>query len=150
MIFAPDIIGKKTKTMTAQEKAQELQNTFQCLHIREEEAILSSLICLQQMRTVLPFTDLNTSLGKYCEQQRNYLDEVKEILISYQEKLVDKPAESPVEWLIDKLYDLDIRVTDSGEYGLPLYEAFKRAREKEKEYLEKLKDFDTWKEWKNS
>lgn len=26
----------------------------------------------------------------------------------------------------------------------------KKAKEKEKEYLEKLKDFDTWKEWKNS
>lgn len=57
---------------------------------------------------------------------------------------------SAVDWLIDKLYDMDIKVTDDGEYGLELYEAFKEAKEIEKEYLEKLKDFDTWKEWKNS
>ena len=56
---------------------------------------------------------------------------------------------SAVDWLIDKLYGMDIRVTDDGEYGLELYEAFKKAKEIEKEYLEKIKDFETWKEWKN-
>lgn len=56
---------------------------------------------------------------------------------------------SAVDWLIDKLYDMDIRVTDDGEYGLELYEAFKKAKEIEEDNLEKLKDFDTWKEWKN-
>jgi hypothetical protein len=30
-----------------------------------------------------------------------------------------------------------------------LKSVIQQAKEKEKEYLEKLKDFDTWKEWKN-
>ena len=56
---------------------------------------------------------------------------------------------SAVDWLIDKLYDMDIKVTDDGEYGLELYEAFKEAKRLEEDNLEKLKDFETWKEWKN-
>jgi hypothetical protein len=35
---------------------------------------------LDVVKAHLPFTDLNTSLGKYCEQQRQYLEAIKEEL----------------------------------------------------------------------
>jgi hypothetical protein len=37
-----------------------------------------ALNTVDQMISVLPFTDINTSLGKYCESERNYLNEVKQ------------------------------------------------------------------------
>ena len=37
-----------------------------------------ALNTVYQMISVLPFTDINTSLGKYCERERNYLNEVKQ------------------------------------------------------------------------
>jgi hypothetical protein len=43
--------------------------------------------------------------------------------------------QTAVEWLIDKLYDMNIRVTDDGEHGLELYEAFKKAKAMEKEQI---------------
>lgn len=37
-----------------------------------------ALIAVDQMISVLPFTDVNTSLGKYCENERAYLEQVKQ------------------------------------------------------------------------
>ena len=50
--------------------------------------------------------------------------------------------ESPVKWLEKRI--------DQKNMGAFLKSVINQAKEKEKEYLEKLKDFDTWKEWKNS
>jgi len=52
--------------------------------------------------------------------------------------------ESPIEWLVNQLI-LENELTIKGE-NLKLIEI---AKQKEKDLLEKLKDFDTWKEWKN-
>jgi hypothetical protein len=46
-----------------------------------------------------------------------------------------------VEWLEEA-----IGKNNAGKF---LKSIINQAKEKEKEYLEKLKDFDTWKEWKN-
>jgi hypothetical protein len=48
---------------------------------------------------------------------------------------------SAVEWL-----ENEIGVNNMGDF---LKDKIKQAKEIEKEQLEKLKDFDTWKEWKN-
>jgi hypothetical protein len=47
-----------------------------------------------------------------------------------------------VEWLRQELLkrDMDISIKD----------LFEQAKEMEKQQMEKLKDFDTWKEWKNT
>jgi hypothetical protein len=50
-----------------------------------------------------------------------------------------------VEWLVNQLI-LENELTIKGE-NLKLIEI---AKQKENDLLEKLKDFDTWKEWKNS
>jgi hypothetical protein len=49
---------------------------------------------------------------------------------------------SAVEWL-----ENEIGVNNMGDF---LKDKIKQAKEIEKEQLEKLKDFDTWKEWKKS
>jgi len=48
---------------------------------------------------------------------------------------------SAVEWL-----EKQIGVNNMGDF---LKDKIKQAKEIEKAELEKLKDFDTWKEWKN-
>jgi hypothetical protein len=48
-----------------------------------------------------------------------------------------------VEWLVDKL---DLNVFESDE---EVADVINQAKEMEKEQMDKLKDFDTWKEWKN-
>jgi hypothetical protein len=53
--------------------------------------------------------------------------------------------QSSIEWLVNQLI-LENELTIKGE-NLKLIEI---AKQKEKDLLEKLKDFDTWKEWKNS
>lgn len=53
--------------------------------------------------------------------------------------------ESPIEWLVNQLI-LENELTIKGE-NLKLIEI---AKQKENSLLEKLKDFDIWKEWKNS
>ena len=70
--------------MTAKDKAKELVDKFKNglwkdrgISIYSEDAIYCALIAVDQMISVLPFTDINTSLGKYCESERNYLNEVK-------------------------------------------------------------------------
>lgn len=36
-----------------------------------------ALIAVDQMMLVLPFTDINTSLGKYCIKEITYLEQVR-------------------------------------------------------------------------
>jgi|TARA_R110002126_G_scaffold15306_2_gene62985 hypothetical protein len=48
-----------------------------------------------------------------------------------------------VEWLIEKF---NITNVDLSHHKLII----EQAKEMEKEQMEKLKDFDTWKEWKNT
>jgi len=50
--------------------------------------------------------------------------------------------ETPVEWLEDQY------IKHSGNL-LEMRKAFDQAKQMEEENLERLKDFDTWKEWKN-
>jgi hypothetical protein len=44
-----------------------------------------------------------------------------------------------VEWLYDQIEN----------EGKCIYEILEQAKEMEKEQFDKLKDFDTWKEWKD-
>jgi len=62
--------------------------------------------------------------------------------------------QTPVEWLIDEGMKLVIQYMNGtlNEDTLDddIYRIGTRAKEMEKERLEYLKDFDNWKEWKNS
>jgi hypothetical protein len=59
-----------------------------------------------------------------------------------------------VEWLINELKilqaDFKYSVIDYETYIEKRIELLEQARDMENKQLEKLKDFDTWKEWKNS
>jgi tRNA U34 5-carboxymethylaminomethyl modifying enzyme MnmG/GidA len=59
-----------------------------------------------------------------------------------------------VEWLINELKvlqaDFKYSVIDYETYIEKRTELLEQARDMENKQLEKLKDFDTWKEWKNS
>ncbi len=77
--------------MKYQEKALELLNEFKPHPYngasKEEDermqtyhAKQSALKALDVVVSFLPFTDLNTSLGKFCERQRHFIDEVKKEL----------------------------------------------------------------------
>jgi hypothetical protein len=61
---------------------------------------------------------------------------------------------TPVEWLIDEAMELVLQYMNGtlNEETLDddIYRIGTKAKEMEKEKLESLKDFDTWKEWKNS
>ena len=48
--------------------------------------------------------------------------------------------QTAVEWLYDQIEN----------EGKCIYEVIEQAKEMDNEFLEKLKDFDVWKEWKNS
>jgi hypothetical protein len=74
--------------MTAKEKAKELFVKFiedtkdwselDGYVVNEYSAKQCALIAVNQMISMLPFTDLTTYIGKWCEQQRQYLEEVKQ------------------------------------------------------------------------
>lgn len=73
--------------MKAKETASELLDKFRPNSYNgapeEEEAYhakQSALIALDVVKSFLPFTDLNTSLGKFCEKQRQFLEEIKKEL----------------------------------------------------------------------
>jgi hypothetical protein len=53
----------------------------------------------------------------------------------------NKMEQSAVEWLLNSL--------DYNQNMLGIKEIIEQAKEMEKQQLESLKDFDTWKEWKN-
>lgn len=62
--------------------------------------------------------------------------------------------QTPVEWLIDEAMKLVVQYMNGtlNEETLDddIYRIGTKAKEMEKEKLESLKDFDNWKEWKNS
>ena len=75
--------------MSAKDKAKDLVDIYRIMLMNTDtecgEEILCTmiskycaLIAVDQMMLVLPFTDINTSLGKYCENERVYLEEVKQ------------------------------------------------------------------------
>jgi hypothetical protein len=49
--------------------------------IDKQLALQCAIITVNAMIKQLPFTDLNTYIGKWCESQRQYLQEVKEELL---------------------------------------------------------------------
>jgi hypothetical protein len=61
--------------------------------------------------------------------------------------------ETAVEWLIDESMKLVVQymkgTLNEDTLDDVIYELGTKAKEMEKENLESLKDFDTWKEWKN-
>ena len=68
-----------------------------------------------------------------------------------------KMEQTPVEWFFKQLTEVDygcINKTflqnNNSLAGHKLSELLEQAKEMEKERLESLKDFDNWKEWKNS
>lgn len=74
--------------MSEKDKAKDLVDIYRIMLMNTDtecsEEILCTmiakycaLIAVDQMISVLPFTDINTSLGKYCENERAYLEEVK-------------------------------------------------------------------------
>lgn len=72
--------------MTPKEKAKELAYRFSLTsvkmsddsHIEFPTAKTHAIICVDEMIKILPFTDLTTYIGKWCEQQRQYLEDVKQ------------------------------------------------------------------------
>jgi hypothetical protein len=72
--------------MTPKEKANELFDKMfiEISDFRVTDDVLEvvakqcALIAVNQMISMLPFTDLTTYIGKWCEQQRQYLEEVKQ------------------------------------------------------------------------
>lgn len=75
--------------MSAKDKAKDLVDIYRIMLMNTDtecgEEILCTmiakycaLIAVDQMISVLPFTDINTSPGKYCENERAYLKEVKQ------------------------------------------------------------------------
>ena len=61
---------------------------------------------------------------------------------------------TPVEWLVDESIKLVAQVMtgtlNEDTIEDDVYRIVTKAKEMEKEKLEFLKDFDNWKEWKNS
>jgi|APFre7841882793_1041355.scaffolds.fasta_scaffold24985_2 hypothetical protein len=75
--------------MSAKDKAKDLVDTYRIMLMNTDtecgEEILctviakySAIIAVDEMMSVLPFTDINTSLGRYCEKEKEYLEEVKQ------------------------------------------------------------------------
>jgi hypothetical protein len=72
--------------MTEFDKAKELVSRFSVTsvkmsddsHIEFPTAKTHAIICVDEMIKMLPFTDLNTYIGRWCEQQRQYLEDVKQ------------------------------------------------------------------------
>jgi hypothetical protein len=58
-----------------------------------------------------------------------------------------------VEWLIEEIssskYFYNLMEDINSRSTVAQSNIFEQAKEMEKEQMEKLKDFDTWKEWKN-
>ena len=54
--------------------------------------------------------------------------------------------QTPIEWLVKEINKINV----SSEARMFIEKLKERALEMDKERLESLKDFDNWKEWKNS
>jgi GTP1/Obg family GTP-binding protein len=48
------------------------------------EAAHCALEAIDRVILYLPFTDLETSLGRFCEEQRNYLEQVRHEIKKYE------------------------------------------------------------------
>ena len=58
---------------------------------------------------------------------------------------------TPVQWLVDQLnITMTYNPIEKDGFSKEQRRLIDQALEMEKEKLESLKDFDTWKEWKNS
>jgi hypothetical protein len=75
--------------MTPKEKAEELIDKYYFISthdgldvmdkkLTEQDRKQCALIAVNEMISMLPFTDLTTYIGKWCEQQRQYLEDVKQ------------------------------------------------------------------------
>lgn len=72
--------------MTEFDKAKELVSRFSVTSVKMSDdsriefptAKIHAIICVDEMIKMLPFTDLNTYVGRWCEQQRQYLEDVKQ------------------------------------------------------------------------
>ena len=76
--------------MEAKEKAKELVDSFfdiidksNPLDDIEKISKQCALVATNHMINTLPFTDLNTALGKYCEKERSFLKEVQKEIKNY-------------------------------------------------------------------
>lgn len=72
--------------MNPKEKAIKLVSRFSTTSVKMSDdsnieyptAVMHASMCVDEMIKMLPFTDLTTYIGKWCEQQRQYLNEVKQ------------------------------------------------------------------------
>ncbi len=68
--------------------------------------------------------------------------------------LKNKMKQTALEWIFNEMERLrvnaEINNMDDYKFIIRRAEIFEQAKEMEKQQLESLKDFDTWKEWKNN
>ena len=61
--------------------------------------------------------------------------------------------QTALEWIFNEMERLKVNAKinnmDDYKFIIRSAEIFEQAKEMEKQQLESLKDFDTWKEWKN-
>ena len=61
--------------------------------------------------------------------------------------------QTALEWIFNEMerlrFNAEINNMDDYKFIIRRDEIFEQAKEMEKQQLESLKDFDTWKEWKN-
>jgi tRNA/tmRNA/rRNA uracil-C5-methylase (TrmA/RlmC/RlmD family) len=65
----------------------------------------------------------------------------------------NKMEQTALEWIFNEIERLrvnaEINNMDDYKFIIRRAEIFEEAKQMEKQQLESLKDFDTWKEWKN-
>jgi hypothetical protein len=58
--------------------------------------------------------------------------------------------QTPIEWLIEQLKNgINYNPLEKDGYSKTQEKLFEQAKEMDRLRMETLKDFDTWKEWKN-
>ena len=67
--------------------------------------------------------------------------------------LKNNMKQTALEWIFNEMERLRVNAKinnmDDYKFIIRSAEIFEQAKEMEKQQLESLKDFDTWKEWKN-
>ena len=67
--------------------------------------------------------------------------------------LKNKMKKTALEWIFNEMERLRVNAKinnmDDYKFIIRSAEIFEQAKQMEKQQLESLKDFDTWKEWKN-
>jgi hypothetical protein len=65
----------------------------------------------------------------------------------------NKMEQTALEWIFNEMERLRVNAKinnmDDYKFIIRSAEIFEQAKQMEKQQLESLKDFDTWKEWKN-